>query len=82
MVVLVEVQNQLPVHVYPLYVKKKNQNKYTRNFQQSNGICWRWKIDKKMDSRGIEPRTTPMLREYYTTKPQALFVEEWLNLKQ
>lgn len=39
MVVLVEVQNQLPVHVYPLYVKKKNQNKYTRNFQQSNGIC-------------------------------------------
>jgi hypothetical protein len=24
-----------------------------------------------MDSRGIEPRTTPMLREYYTTKPQA-----------
>jgi hypothetical protein len=26
---------------------------------------------KKMDSRGIEPRTTPMLREYYTTKPQA-----------
>ena len=28
---------------------------------------------KKMDSRGIEPRTTPMLREYYTTKPQAQF---------
>ena len=26
-----------------------------------------------MDSRGIEPRTTPMLREYYTTKPQAQF---------
>ncbi|KAJ5753345.1 uncharacterized protein N7511_007498 [Penicillium nucicola] len=26
---------------------------------------------KRMDSRGIEPRTTPMLREYYTTKPQA-----------
>ena len=37
---------------------------------------------KKMDSRGIEPRTTPrigfearcaceMLREYYTTKPRA-----------
>ncbi|KAJ5484185.1 hypothetical protein N7539_005981, partial [Penicillium diatomitis] len=25
-----------------------------------------------LDSRGIEPRTTPMLREYYTTKPQAL----------
>ncbi|KAJ6014182.1 hypothetical protein N7540_008773 [Penicillium herquei] len=25
----------------------------------------------RMDSRGIEPRTTPMLREYYTTKPQA-----------
>ncbi|KAI0419173.1 hypothetical protein F5X98DRAFT_83139 [Xylaria grammica] len=24
-----------------------------------------------LDSRGIEPRTTPMLREYYTTKPQA-----------
>ncbi|KAJ5666630.1 hypothetical protein N7462_011039 [Penicillium macrosclerotiorum] len=28
---------------------------------------------KKMDSRGIEPRTTPMLRGYYTTKPQAQF---------
>ena len=27
--------------------------------------------NKKLDSRGIEPRTTPMLREYYTTKPQA-----------
>ncbi|KAJ5175802.1 uncharacterized protein N7482_001679, partial [Penicillium canariense] len=26
---------------------------------------------KDLDSRGIEPRTTPMLREYYTTKPQA-----------
>lgn len=26
---------------------------------------------KGMDSRGIEPRTTPMLREYYTTKPRA-----------
>ena len=24
-----------------------------------------------MDSRGIEPRTTHMLSEYYTTKPQA-----------
>ena len=29
------------------------------------------KSQKDMDSRGIEPRTTPMLREYYTTKPQA-----------
>jgi hypothetical protein len=29
---------------------------------------------KEMDSRGIEPRTTPMLREYYTTKPRALVV--------
>ena len=28
-----------------------------------------------MDSRGIEPRTTPMLREYYTTKPQARVLE-------
>jgi hypothetical protein len=39
-------------------------------------------LEKKMDSRGIEPRTTPriefealgaseMLREYYTTKPRA-----------
>jgi hypothetical protein len=26
---------------------------------------------KKMDLQGIEPWTTPMLREYYTTKPQA-----------
>ncbi|KAJ5651446.1 uncharacterized protein N7484_005169 [Penicillium longicatenatum] len=32
---------------------------------------WAQSEDKKMDSRGIEPRTTPMLREYYTTKPQA-----------
>jgi hypothetical protein len=30
---------------------------------------------KDMDSRGIEPRTTPMLREYYTTKPQALLLK-------
>jgi hypothetical protein len=30
---------------------------------------------KEMDSRGIEPRTTPMLREYYTTKPRARGVE-------
>ena len=30
-----------------------------------------------MDSRGIEPRTTPMLREYYTTKPQAHLIG-WL----
>ena len=29
-----------------------------------------------MDSRGIEPRTTHMLSEYYTTKPQAHLVEE------
>jgi hypothetical protein len=29
---------------------------------------------KEMDSRGIEPRTTPMLREYYTTKPRALVI--------
>ncbi|PYH78045.1 hypothetical protein BO82DRAFT_166971 [Aspergillus uvarum CBS 121591] len=29
------------------------------------------KLDpKKMELRGIEPRTSPMLREYYTTKPQ------------
>ncbi|KOS48514.1 hypothetical protein ACN38_g479 [Penicillium nordicum] len=27
-----------------------------------------------LDSRGIEPRTTPMLREYYTTKPQAQLI--------
>jgi hypothetical protein len=31
-------------------------------------------VQKEMDSRGIEPRTTPMLREYYTTKPRALVV--------
>ena len=46
---------------------------------------------KKMDSRGIEPRTTPrigfealcaseMLREYYTTKPRARDVVELLLL--
>ena len=41
---------------------------------------------KNMDSRGIEPRTTPMLRGYYTTKPQAqslkgsfaLMLHDWL----
>jgi hypothetical protein len=27
-----------------------------------------------MDLQGIEPWTTPMLREYYTTKPQARFL--------
>jgi hypothetical protein len=32
---------------------------------------------KDLDSRGIEPRTTPMLREYYTTKPQAQLIG-WL----
>ena len=26
---------------------------------------------RRLDERGIEPRTTPMLREYYTTKPFA-----------
>ncbi|KAI1112629.1 hypothetical protein F5Y14DRAFT_421285 [Nemania sp. NC0429] len=36
---------------------------------------------QRLDSRGIEPRTTPrfpskMLREYYTTKPQAPRGEE------
>jgi hypothetical protein len=25
----------------------------------------------ELDLQGIEPWTTPMLREYYTTKPQA-----------
>jgi hypothetical protein len=33
-----------------------------------------------MDLQGIEPWTTPMLREYYTTKPQArvvFFDERW-----
>ena len=29
---------------------------------------------KKLDLQGIEPWTTPMLREYYTTKPQARFL--------
>jgi hypothetical protein len=29
---------------------------------------------KRMDLQGIEPWTTPMLREYYTTKPQARFL--------
>jgi hypothetical protein len=28
---------------------------------------------KELDLQGIEPWTTPMLREYYTTKPQARF---------
>jgi hypothetical protein len=34
---------------------------------------------KEMDSRGIEPRTTPMLREYYTTKPRARIVMQSVN---
>jgi hypothetical protein len=29
------------------------------------------KINHDLDLQGIEPWTTPMLREYYTTKPQA-----------
>ena len=33
-----------------------------------------------MDLQGIEPWTTPMLREYYTTKPQALLVVERVGL--
>ncbi|KAI0392841.1 hypothetical protein F5Y17DRAFT_338511 [Xylariaceae sp. FL0594] len=32
-----------------------------------------------LDSRGIEPRTTPMLREYYTTKPQARLERKWIS---
>jgi hypothetical protein len=39
--------------------KKKAYRRYTENLTQ------------KMDLQGIEPWTTPMLREYYTTKPQA-----------
>jgi hypothetical protein len=34
-------------------------------------MCKKKPMHKEMDSRGIEPRTTPMLREYYTTKPRA-----------
>ncbi|KAJ5822386.1 peroxin-11B Pex11B-Penicillium chrysogenum [Penicillium robsamsonii] len=49
-------------------------------------IWARDKSPKKMDLQGIEPWTTPMLREYYTTKPQAqlderhgrLVSEEWI----
>ena len=37
---------------------------------------------KKMDLQGIEPWTTPMLREYYTTKPQARFWSCCSNLKR
>ncbi|KAJ5569483.1 peroxin-11B Pex11B-Penicillium chrysogenum [Penicillium hispanicum] len=40
-----------------------------------------WDRSKKMDSRGIEPRTTPMLRGYYTTKPQAHLMRMWANLR-
>ena len=29
---------------------------------------------KKMEQLGIEPRTSPMLREHYTTKPQPHFL--------
>ncbi|TRX98480.1 hypothetical protein FHL15_000554 [Xylaria flabelliformis] len=41
-------------------------------FLVGNRICDTGGIEPPtLDSRGIEPRTTPMLREYYTTKPQA-----------
>ena len=33
-----------------------------------------------MERRGIEPRTFPMLRERYTTKPHPLLVVESLKL--
>ena len=35
---------------------------------------------RKLDSRGIEPRTSPMLRENHTTRPQALD-QEWNGYK-
>ena len=34
-----------------------------------------------MDLQGIEPWTTPMLREYYTTKPQAQLDEMRANFR-
>jgi hypothetical protein len=34
-----------------------------------------------MDKRGIEPRTSPMLRECYTTKPFARYIFTPHNLK-
>ena len=40
----------------------------------------RKEIKQKMDPRGIEPRTTPMLREYYTTKPQAHSLNESIQV--
>jgi hypothetical protein len=54
--------------------RKRNLLLYRRRMENT--------IRKNMDSRGIEPRTTPriefealgaseMLREYYTTKPRA-----------
>jgi hypothetical protein len=33
-----------------------------------------------MDLQGLEPWTTPMLREYYTTKPQARAMKALLLL--
>ena len=36
-------------------------------------------MQKEMDLQGIEPWTTPMLREYYTTKPQALNADELID---
>ncbi|KAJ9488541.1 hypothetical protein VN97_g4746 [Penicillium thymicola] len=50
--------------LYKLHLTKKTKKKITQSGLHLNK-------SKKMDSRGIEPRTTPMLREYYTTKPQA-----------
>ncbi len=41
------------------------------------GPLERKKIPKNVDEPGIEPGTPPtheMLREYYTTKPYALFI--------
>ena len=44
------------------------------------GIVYRlslWLKNQKMELRGIEPRTSPMLREYYTTKPQPHLLKPW-----
>jgi hypothetical protein len=49
--------------------EKRGKKKYRHRIE----CVWvHWELNPRLlDSRGIEPRTTPMLREYYTTKPQA-----------
>ncbi|KAI1426299.1 hypothetical protein F5Y12DRAFT_742704 [Xylaria sp. FL1777] len=56
-------------------IRIKQKKKDKRKIDGTGGI-----EPPTLDSRGIEPRTTPMLREYYTTKPQARVDERMRSL--